>query len=66
MTAAARETLSRVREAGVPGVVALVLQGNERSIAVTRRLGMERAETYAHPTLDEPVLSFRLRFQHSR
>ncbi|KOG72875.1 acetyltransferase [Streptomyces antibioticus] len=66
VTAAARETLSRVREAGVPGVVALVLRGNERSIAVTRRLGMEPAETYAHPTLDEPVLSFRLRFQHSQ
>ncbi|MGW2457482.1 GNAT family N-acetyltransferase [Streptomyces sp. NPDC001761] len=61
-TAAARETLRRVREAGVPEVVAMVRQGNERSIAVTRRLGMERAETYTHPTLDEPALCFRLRF----
>ncbi|MFF8907219.1 GNAT family N-acetyltransferase [Streptomyces olivaceoviridis] len=64
-TAAAREALRRVREAGVPGVVAMVRQGNERSIAVTRRLGMERAETYPHPTPDEPALCFRLRFPHA-
>lgn len=50
----------------MPGVVAMVLQGNERSIAVTRRLGMERAETYPHPALNAPALCFRLRFPHSR
>ncbi|MFI2763306.1 GNAT family N-acetyltransferase [Streptomyces echinatus] len=60
-TAAARETVRRVRAAGVPGVVAMVWPGNERSIAVTRRLGMERAESYAHPTLNESALCFRLR-----
>ncbi|MFF7368358.1 GNAT family N-acetyltransferase [Streptomyces tricolor] len=59
-TAAARETLRRVRAAGVPGVVAMVRPGNERSIAVARRLGMEQAETYPHPTLNESALCFRL------
>lgn len=56
----------RVREAGVPGVVAMVRTGNERSIAVTRRLGMEPAETYEHPTLNEPALCFRLPLDHAR
>ena len=60
VTAAARETLRRVREAGVPEVVAMVRPGNERSIAVTRRLGMRAAETYPHPTLAEDALCFRL------
>ncbi|MFJ9925635.1 GNAT family N-acetyltransferase [Streptomyces misionensis] len=60
VTAAARETLERVRAAGVPEVVAMVRPGNARSIAVTRRLGMRRAETYPHPTLEEDALCFRL------
>ncbi|MFJ1581383.1 MULTISPECIES: GNAT family N-acetyltransferase [unclassified Streptomyces] len=45
-TAAARATLERVRAAGVGRVVAMVNSRNERSVAVTRRLGMELAETY--------------------
>jgi RimJ/RimL family protein N-acetyltransferase len=66
VTAAARETLERVRAAGVPGVVAMVRPGNERSIAVTRRLGMEPAETYPHPTLNESALCFRLRLNDAQ
>ncbi|MEU6278764.1 GNAT family N-acetyltransferase [Streptomyces sp. NPDC047028] len=61
-TAAARETLDRVRAAGVPGVVAMVRPGNKRSISVTRRLGMTPAETFTHPALNEPALCFRLAF----
>ena len=49
VTAAARQTLERVRAAGVPGVVAMVDARNERSIAVTRRLGMELAEVFSTP-----------------
>ncbi|MFE2496858.1 GNAT family N-acetyltransferase [Streptomyces scopuliridis] len=45
-TAAARATLERARAAGVGRVVAMVNSRNERSVAVTRRLGMELAETY--------------------
>ncbi|MFI5687714.1 GNAT family N-acetyltransferase [Streptomyces sp. NPDC051636] len=63
VTAAARETLDRVRAAGVPGVVAVIPPGNERSIAVARRLGMELAETYTHPRLGEPALCYRLSLQ---
>ncbi|MET7357620.1 GNAT family N-acetyltransferase [Streptomyces sp. NPDC005562] len=48
-SAAARATVERLRAAGVPSVVAMVDAGNERSIAVTRRLGMERAETFTTP-----------------
>ncbi|MFF4402427.1 GNAT family N-acetyltransferase [Streptomyces sp. NPDC001480] len=59
-TAAARETLDRVRAAGVPEVVAVISSGNERSAAVARRLGMEPAETYTHPRLDVPALCYRL------
>ncbi|WP_225835351.1 GNAT family N-acetyltransferase [Streptomyces sp. NK08204] len=62
VTAAAKETLERVRAAGVPGVVAMVRAGNERSVAVTRRLGMQPAETYTHPVLNEPAHCFRLTF----
>ncbi|MFJ7158393.1 GNAT family N-acetyltransferase [Streptomyces sp. NPDC101118] len=46
VTAAALETLDRVRAAGVPEVVAMVDAANTRSIAVARRLGMELAETF--------------------
>ncbi|MHB9759503.1 GNAT family N-acetyltransferase [Streptomyces sp. BYX5S] len=49
-TAAARMTLDRVRETGTKSVVAMVYALNERSIAVTRRLGMELAETFVTPT----------------
>jgi RimJ/RimL family protein N-acetyltransferase len=45
VTAAALTTLDRLRAAGVPRVVAMVADGNERSVAVTRRLGMEHLET---------------------
>ena len=53
-------TLERLRAVGVPSVVAMVRPGNERSIAVTRRLGMEPAETYPHPRFQEDALCFRL------
>lgn len=66
VTTAARETLERVRAAGVEQVVAMVRPGNERSIAVARRLGMHPAETYRHPTLDEPALCFRLALNHGQ
>ncbi|MEU6705118.1 GNAT family N-acetyltransferase [Streptomyces wuyuanensis] len=59
-TAAARTTLDRLRSAGVPSVVAMVDSRNERSIAVTRRLGMELAETYVVPDSDRKGLCFRL------
>ncbi len=59
-TAAARMTLERLGAAGVPHVVAMVRPGNERSIAVTRRLGMSLAETFRHPQLHEEALCFRL------
>jgi len=65
VTAAARETLRRVGAAGVKEVVAMVRPGNERSIAVTRRLGMRPAETYPHPSLDEDALCFRLGIEHT-
>ncbi|MEU6391913.1 GNAT family N-acetyltransferase [Streptomyces sp. NPDC046939] len=49
-TAAAFATLDRVRASGVTSVVAMVDALNERSIAVTRRLGMERTETFVTPS----------------
>ncbi|MEU6555607.1 GNAT family N-acetyltransferase [Streptomyces sp. NPDC046915] len=58
--AAARETLDRVRAAGVPEVVAVIRPDNERSVAVARRLGMEPAETYTYPRLGVPTLCYRL------
>ncbi|ATL29720.1 GNAT family N-acetyltransferase [Streptomyces formicae] len=48
-TAAAVATVERLRAVGVPSVVAMIRSGNERSIAVTRRLGMELAETFTTP-----------------
>jgi len=48
-TAAAQAALESVRAAGVRHVVAMVDARNERSIAVTRRLGMRRAETLITP-----------------
>ncbi|MCW5252976.1 MULTISPECIES: GNAT family N-acetyltransferase [unclassified Streptomyces] len=49
VTAAARQTLERVRAAGVAEVVAMVDSRNTRSIAVTERLGMRLAEVFATP-----------------
>lgn len=60
VTAAARQTLERVRAAGVPSVVAMVDARNERSIAVTRRLGMELAETYTTPASERTGHCYRL------
>lgn len=60
VTAAALETLERVRAAGVAGVVAMVDSRNERSIAVTRRLGMRLAETFTTPASDRVGNCYRL------
>ncbi|MFE9686046.1 GNAT family N-acetyltransferase [Streptomyces sp. NPDC006285] len=60
VTAAARATLERVRATGVTGVVAMVNARNERSIAVTRRLGMELAETFTTPKSDQFGHCYRL------
>ncbi|GAB2876905.1 GNAT family N-acetyltransferase [Streptomyces deserti] len=49
VTAAALQTLERVRAAGVPSVVAMVAADNKRSIAVTQRLGMRLAERFTAP-----------------
>ncbi|WP_434099442.1 GNAT family N-acetyltransferase [Streptomyces platensis] len=48
-TAAAQAALEAVRTAGVRHVVSVIDARNERSIAVTRRLGMRRAETVITP-----------------
>ncbi|MFI8192998.1 GNAT family N-acetyltransferase [Streptomyces sp. NPDC085946] len=60
VTAAARETLQRVRAAGVPGVIAMVDARNTRSIAVTRRLGMRLAETFTTPSAGRTGHCYRL------
>jgi RimJ/RimL family protein N-acetyltransferase len=60
VTAAARSALDRVRATGVTGVVAMVNSRNERSIAVTRRLGMELAETFTSPRSDQFGHCYRL------
>ncbi|MEL5957538.1 GNAT family N-acetyltransferase [Streptomyces sp. CLV115] len=59
-TAAARLTLERLRAAGVERVVATIDAGNERSLAVARRLGMERAESFTAPGTGRKVVCFRL------
>ncbi|MBA2950699.1 GNAT family N-acetyltransferase [Streptomyces himalayensis] len=59
-TAAAQAALERVRAAGVRSVVAMVDARNERSIAVTRRLGMELAETFTTPMSKRQGHCFRL------
>ncbi|WSA78377.1 GNAT family N-acetyltransferase [Streptomyces sp. NBC_01799] len=59
-TAAARLTLERLRAAGVERVVAAIDSRNERSIAVARRLGMERAETFTPEQSGQMVQCFRL------
>jgi RimJ/RimL family protein N-acetyltransferase len=60
VTAAAQETLERVRAAGVESVIAMVLAANERSIAVTRRLGMELEEVFTVPSSDKVGHRYRL------
>jgi RimJ/RimL family protein N-acetyltransferase len=53
-------TLERVRAAGVPSVVAMVDARNARSIAVTRRLGMELAEVFTTPDARHKGHCYRL------
>ncbi|MFC8832661.1 GNAT family N-acetyltransferase [Streptomyces griseoincarnatus] len=60
VTAAALQTLDRVRAAGLTDVVALVKVGNSRSIAVTRRLGMRLAETLTTPVSEVEAHVYRL------
>ncbi|MGW7315071.1 GNAT family N-acetyltransferase [Streptomyces sp. NPDC054854] len=48
--AAALAALERVREAGVPRVVAMIDDANARSIAVAERLGMTLAERFLLPS----------------
>jgi len=60
VTAAARETLARVRAAGLDGVVAMVDARNSRSIAVTRRLGMRLAGTLMTPAPHREAHCYRL------
>ncbi|WP_411101441.1 GNAT family N-acetyltransferase [Streptomyces sp. cmx-4-9] len=47
--AAALATVERVREAGVPHVVAVIDARNSRSVAVAERLGMEPATEFTTP-----------------
>ncbi|GAA0636639.1 GNAT family N-acetyltransferase [Streptomyces thermocarboxydovorans] len=60
VTAAAQQTLERVRAAGVRSVVAMVDARNSRSIAVTRRLGMRLAETFTTPVRKAEAHCYRL------
>ncbi|MBC9726132.1 GNAT family N-acetyltransferase [Streptomyces sp. TRM68367] len=60
VTAAARQTLDRVRAAGVPSVVAMVAAENKRSIAVTQRLGMHLAEVFTAPVSKREGHCYRL------
>ncbi|MFD0316630.1 GNAT family N-acetyltransferase [Streptomyces flavalbus] len=60
VTAAARETLERVRAAGVSDVVAMVNARNARSIAVTQRLGMRLAERFVSPASQQEGHCYRL------
>ncbi|MDF3301905.1 GNAT family N-acetyltransferase [Streptomyces tropicalis] len=60
VTAAAQETLARLRSAGLPRVVAMVDARNARSIAVTRRLGMQLAETFVTPVSEQKGHCYRL------
>ncbi|WP_043455791.1 GNAT family N-acetyltransferase [Streptomyces fulvoviolaceus] len=67
-TAAAQMTLERLRAAGVPRVVAMVLADNTRSITVTERLGMRLAEVFTTPTGQRQGHCYRLDLQsgHTR
>lgn len=59
-TEAARRTLERLGAAGVREVVAMVDARNERSVAVTRRLGMRLAETFVSPESGREAHCYRL------
>jgi RimJ/RimL family protein N-acetyltransferase len=59
-TGAARQTLDRLRTAGVREVVAVVDARNERSVAVTRRLGMRLTETFVTPRRGLEAHCYRL------
>ncbi|MFD4574913.1 GNAT family N-acetyltransferase [Streptomyces sp. NPDC058417] len=59
-TAAALTTLERVRAAGVPEVVAMVLSRNARSVAVTQRLGMRLADVFTTPVSGQEGRCYRL------
>jgi RimJ/RimL family protein N-acetyltransferase len=65
-TAAAQMTLERLRAAGVPSVVAMVLSDNARSIAVTERLGMRLAEIYTTPDGQRQGYCYRLDLRSGR
>ncbi|MFF6949646.1 GNAT family N-acetyltransferase [Streptomyces iakyrus] len=65
VTAAARQTLERMRARGVPGVVAMVDARNSRSIAVTQRLGMRLAETFTTPASQRAGHYYRLDLRHA-
>ncbi|MEU1081423.1 GNAT family N-acetyltransferase [Streptomyces sp. NPDC005908] len=60
VTAAAVETLERVRATGLRHVVAMVDTRNARSTAVTRRLGMRLAETFTSPASRREGHCYRL------
>ncbi|MFF9337259.1 GNAT family N-acetyltransferase [Streptomyces albogriseolus] len=60
VTAAALETLDRVRVAGPTSVVAVVKAHNARSIAVTRRLSMRLAQTFTTPVSKAEAHVYRL------
>ncbi|MGI5197390.1 GNAT family N-acetyltransferase [Streptomyces sp. CA-288835] len=60
VTTAAWSTLDRLRTAGVPSVVAMVNSRNERSIAVTRRLGMTLSERFTSPNSQQVGHCYRL------
>jgi len=60
VTAAARMTLERVRTAGIGSVVAMVDARNARSVAVTRRLGMELERTFPLSAPEREAYCFRL------
>ncbi|GGX65588.1 N-acetyltransferase [Streptomyces anandii JCM 4720] len=60
VTAAARTALERLRTAGLADVVAMVDAGNARSVAVTERLGMRRAETFMTPVSRRVAHCYRL------
>ncbi|MDN0193614.1 GNAT family N-acetyltransferase [Streptomyces sp. S.PNR 29] len=60
VTAAALQTLERVRAAGPKSVVAMVDARNTRSIAVTRRLGMSLAQTFTTPASQREGHCYRL------
>ncbi|MFJ5261584.1 GNAT family N-acetyltransferase [Streptomyces sp. NPDC088387] len=60
VTAAAQQTLERVRATGTSSVIAMVYAANARSIAVTQRLGMRLAEVFTAPTSKKQGHCYRL------